>query len=350
MAGGKAEAVFDREANALADWLAAQTPAGSAEFVDVVQLLGLIHLCRNGILRPGAELPVLPETARLLAPVHRSAPQTLPIPLLLTVELIAELPPYRKPEQLAGKALNLMNHGVAENDVPSVAGAINLFLDAAAAASSDHPDRAGMLTNACSGWLTVYEMTGDPSAVDHAVRTGEESFAALPPQGAHRAESANNLGIALRLRFDRGGDATDLDRAIELLGEGIAYTPPDHVDLAVRQNNLGIALGTRFNHSGRRQDLDLAIATLRQAGDALGPHRRERPGFLGDLAYFHWVRFQRTGDRTDLEAAAEFFEVAVTSHDEGLQQRAYAYLQAAREELAKLPQQHGRRKGVWKRR
>lgn len=348
MAGGRPEAVFDPETIALTYRLAAQTSAGSAEFGEVVQLLGLVHLCGNGILRPGAELPVLPETARMLVPVFRSAPHTLPVLLLVTVELIAGLPPYREPEQLAAKAINLMDHGIAESDVPSVAGAINLFLDAVAASPPDHPDRDAMLTGACSGWLTVYQLTGDPSAVDHAVRLGEESFAG--PLRPTRAEPATNLGIALRLRFDHAGDPADLERAIELLEEGLSYTPPDHVDLAVRLNNLGIALGTRFDHSGHRRDLDLAITTLRQAGDALGPHRRERPGFLGDLAYFHWVRFERTGDRTDLEAAAELFAVAVTSRDEALRQRAQAYLRAARDELAKLPQQEGdRQKGWWRR-
>ncbi|MGW0781257.1 hypothetical protein [Streptomyces sp. NPDC002913] len=337
IAGARPESVFDAGADEAAVRLAARTPDGSAEFVDVVQLLGLFHLCRNGILRPGSQLPVLPETARLLAPVYLSAPQTLPVHLLVTVELIAQLPPYREPERLGAKAINLMNHGVAEDDLSSVAGAISLFLEAAAASSPDHPDLAAMLTGACSGWITVYQLTGDPSAVGHAVRTGEDSLSVPRPQA--RPEPANNLGIALRLRFDHDGDPDDLDRAIELLDAGLSLTPQDDAELPVRQNNLGIALGTRFGHSGHREDLDLAIAVLRRAGELLGPYRPERPGFLGDLAYFHWVRFELTGDRGDLEAAARHFEVAVTSQEEGLRQRAQAYLRAARAELAKGPRQ-----------
>lgn len=348
LAGGDLEVVAGPEATALAVTLSRETPAESGDYLDVVQLLGWLYLCRNRLLARGAALPDLRTTARLLAPIHRSAPQTLPTLLLVTVELLAGLSPYRGPEERVGKALNLMNHGTATGDVASVTQAIKLFMDAVSVATIDHPDRAAMLTNACSGWLTVHNLTGDQAAVGHAVRVGEEAVTALASGATHRAETLNNLGVALRLRFDQTGDAGDLDRAIALLTEAVEYTPREDVDWAVRKNNLGVALGIRYEHSGHRPDIDRALVALRQAGEGIKPHRPERPRFLGDLAYYHWVRFQHTGDRADLDAAAESFGAAATSRDAELRQRALAYLEAVEAELAKRPG-HGRRDWRWRR-
>ncbi|MEE6257456.1 tetratricopeptide repeat protein [Plantactinospora sonchi] len=337
LATGDVAGLSGPDVDALVIAVSTETTGDSADFLDVVLLLGWLRLGSEGLLAPGAPLPDLPTTAQLLAPVYRTAPQSLPTLLLVTVGLLTGQPNYDAPQRLFGRAVNLMTHGRTTGDVVAVSQAINLFLDAVEASPVDSADRAGILSNVCLGWLTVYELTNDRSALDHAVRTGEEAAQALLSTSEHRAETLNNLAVALRIRTHHTGDHGDLDRAVALFAESVARTAPDDAERAVRQNNLGIALGVRFERLGQPGDLDQAITALQQALDGTGPHRAQRPGFAGDLAYHHWVRYQHTGDRTSLDRAAELFEVAATSRDDGFRQRARAYLDAVRQEQTNHP-------------
>jgi len=326
--GGDARAVVDPAVSDLAAELARATTPQSPDLLEVVRLLGWFHLCLNGIATAGTEPPELREMARMLVPVHRAAPQTLPVLLMTTVELVAQLPPYRKPQILNEQAMELMKQGLAAGDVVPIARAINVFRDALEASNPDTPDRAGLLANVCSAWLSTFELIGDPSAVDHAVRAGEEAVAALVPDDPARATALNNYGGALRLRYDRTEATGDLDRAILLFGEAAELTPTDDAEWPVRQHNLGYALGVRAHTQGRTDDLDRAIAALRRAVDATGARRLD---YAGDLAYFLWVRHERAGARADLDEAAAMFRIAATSPDQILRARATAYLEAAEE-------------------
>ncbi|SFJ30914.1 hypothetical protein SAMN05421835_104250 [Amycolatopsis sacchari] len=312
--------------------LAGVTEAGSPDYIDVMTLLGSLRLCREGLLRPGQAPPDIREVARLLAPVTQSAPSTFTTLLLITVQAIAGLPGYDRPERLGGKALNLADHGMSRGDPAVLRQAIDLFEQALAAATIDHPSRGDLLTSACSCWISMYELTRDPAAVDEAVRTG--LAAAELTAGESHGTALNNLGAALRLRHDLTGDPGDLDRAIELFERAIPRTPRDHVEWPVRNHNLGYALGLRYHAAGRHQDLDRAIDSVRKAAEAVGPHRPQRAEYIGDLAYFHWLRHQATGDRADVAQAARLFEVvATTSPDPERRDMAAQYLRAAQDAL-----------------
>jgi hypothetical protein len=342
LAGGDPEVVSGPEATALMIELGRSTSADSTDFIEVVQLFGWLCLCRHGMLARRAALPDLRSTVNRLTPVYRTAPETLPTLLMITIELMAGIPASDKTETLFGKALNLMDHGVRTGDLRSVGEAITLFLDAAGSAPFDHPDRAAILANACSGWLRVYEMSGDRSAVDHAVRTGQDAVAALTPNAPYRAVPLNNLAGALLLRAQATGDDADLDRAVALHGEAVELTPRNDPEWVVRQNNLGIALGLRFERAGGRKDIDRAIAALQQAVDGIGVNRPQRLAFIGDLAYYRWVRFGHTGDPADLDAAAEGLAVASASPDEDLRHRTLSYLRVVEEERARRSDRRGR--------
>jgi tetratricopeptide (TPR) repeat protein len=326
--GGDAHATLDPAASDLAAQLARATTPQSPDFLEVVRLLGWVHLCLNGIATTGTEPPDLHEMARKLAPVHRTAPQTLPVLLMSTVEALAQLPPYRKPQVLNEQAAELVDEGLAAGDVVPIARAVNTFRDALEASNPDSPDRAGLWANVCSAWLSIFELIGDPSAVDHAVDAGQEAVAALVPEDPARAPALNNYGGALRLRYDRSDAVGDLDRAILLFGEAVELTPRGDAEWPVRQHNLGYSLGLRAHARGHTDDLDRAIVALRRAVDATG---RRRLDYVGDLAYFLWVRHERGGARADLDEAAANFRVAATSPDEALRAKASAYLEAAEE-------------------
>jgi hypothetical protein len=260
---GDAEVVSGPEATALIVELGRNTTADSSDFIDVVHLFGRVCLCRHGMLDRRAPLPDLRSTASRLTPVCRAAPQTLPMLLVMTIQLMAGIPADDRTEALFRRAVDLMDRGVRTGDLRSVTEATRLFVDAAGSAPFDHPFRDAILANACSGWLRTYEMSGDRSAIDHAVRTGQEAVAALGPDAPYRDVPLNNLGGALLLRAQVTADDADLDRAVALLAESLELTARDDPEWVVRQNNLGVALGLRFERTGSRADLDRAIAEIR---------------------------------------------------------------------------------------
>jgi Tetratricopeptide repeat len=57
----------------------------------------------------------------------------------------------------------------------------------------------------------------------------------------------------------------DLGRAIVTNQQAVESTPIDHPDRAGRLNDLGIALRSRFERTGSKDDLDRAISTIEQA-------------------------------------------------------------------------------------
>jgi hypothetical protein len=61
------------------------------------------------------------------------------------------------------------------------------------------------------------------------------------------------------------GSRKDLDRAVAIMERAIESTPDGHPDLATHLNNLGNALKSRFEHTGSIEDLNRAITKKEQA-------------------------------------------------------------------------------------
>ena len=84
-----------------------------------------------------------------------------------------------------------------------------------------------------------------------AVEAKEEAVKSTPRDHPNRAMYLNNLGSALRSRFERTGSMDDLNAAVEVNEEAVKLTPHDHPNRAMYLNNLGNALQSRFEQTGR---------------------------------------------------------------------------------------------------
>ncbi|MGD9486312.1 tetratricopeptide repeat protein, partial [Streptomyces sp. TRM70308] len=85
----------------------------------------------------------------------------------------------------------------------------------------------------------------DNSAVadlNQAVAVAREAVEAVPSGHPDRAALLNNLGSALRARFERTGDLADLDHAIELTRQALAESPVDGPRYPTILSNLGAML------------------------------------------------------------------------------------------------------------
>ncbi|KAI0032992.1 CHAT domain-containing protein [Vararia minispora EC-137] len=113
----------------------------------------------------------------------------------------------------------------------------------------------------------------------------------------------NNLGVALKVRFDRLGQLNDLEQAISLGQRAVDLTPDSHPDKPGRLMNLGSALSDRFDHLGQLDDLEQAIAVNHHAVDLAPDGNPNKPLYLCNLGIALQTRFGRFGQPDDLEHA-----------------------------------------------
>ncbi|MEW2458837.1 tetratricopeptide repeat protein, partial [Streptomyces albus] len=95
--------------------------------------------------------------------------------------------------------------------------------------------------------------SGEGSALadlDQAIDLARRAVAAAPPGHPARAALLNNLGSALRARFERTGDFSHLDEAIELARQALAAIPVDDARYPTILANLGAVL----SEVGRREE------------------------------------------------------------------------------------------------
>ncbi|MFC8661962.1 CHAT domain-containing protein, partial [Streptomyces sp. NPDC057199] len=100
-----------------------------------------------------------------------------------------------------------------------------------------------------------------------AVDAGRQAVEITPTDHPDRAGRLSNLGLALRTRFERSGAVADLDAAIDAGHQAVEITPTDHPDHALYLSILGVALRTRFERSGAVADLDAAVQALVTASE-----------------------------------------------------------------------------------
>ena len=114
----------------------------------------------------------------------------------------------------------------------------------------------------------------------------------------------NNLGNALRARFDYAGAPADLNAAIATIEAAVKAVPAERPDRGMYLSNLGGALWTRFERRGAQLDLDAAIAALEAAVEATPADHPNQAMYLFNLGRALRTRFEHTGALTDREAAA----------------------------------------------
>ncbi|MFK3985617.1 CHAT domain-containing protein [Micromonospora sp. NPDC050397] len=166
--------------------------------------------------------------------------------------------------------------------------------------SEDHPDRVNHLNSLGTVLLKRYDRTGIRPVLTEAVEAFRAVVAATPPTHPHRVGMLRNLSNAL-------GRASESDEAISLLREAVTLARPGSPDESSFRNDLGIALRQRFDHTGDPALLDEAIELLRAAADAAPRTSDARPRRLSNLAF---ALARRSG--RDAEVAAMFQEAALS--------------------------------------
>ncbi|ETW80194.1 hypothetical protein HETIRDRAFT_428431 [Heterobasidion irregulare TC 32-1] len=225
------------------------------------------------------------------------------------------------------KALNLAEHGAdiarsfTSEDITEVNSSIFFFQEAVGMMCEEHPLRCHALIDLASTILVRFLKTGRRHDLDRARLLLEEAEdrekaismygkslmiclvphpnrSALLTPHPDRSASLNNLGNAVRKRFEKTGQVEDLEQAISLHRDSLALCPAPHPYRLAYMNNLACALLTRFDQIGQAEDLEDAISLHRTSlmlSIPQYPHRNSR-----DLEEVH---FKYTGQVKDLDEA-----------------------------------------------
>lgn len=164
-------------------------------------------------------------------------------------------------------------------------------------------DRQGSIVSQATDLLRRTTRTGDPDALATAIDLLRRTLTTTPLGISDRGAILSALGIALRIRYERGGIADDLDAAVAAGREGVEATAADDPERPGRLSNLGGTLQTRFERTGVPADLDDAITAIQDAVTGTPTEHPERAGYLSNLGIILRIRFERIGSLTDLHRA-----------------------------------------------
>ncbi|MER5650401.1 CHAT domain-containing protein [Streptosporangium sp. NPDC002524] len=134
-----------------------------------------------------------------------------------------------------------------------------------------------------------------------------------PPGGPERRVLAGDLGLALRLRFDRTGSEADLDAAIAVGGESVAGDAAHDPDLAFHLSALANSLHLRFDHRGDPADIDATVGLSKAAVEASGSGDPSYAMYLSNHGNALRDLAERTGSAADLEDAVRYGRAAVAA-------------------------------------
>jgi tetratricopeptide (TPR) repeat protein len=166
--------------------------------------------------------------------------------------------------------------------------------------------RAAVLSNIAIAERTLFEVTGDISAMDEAIRTAQAAVDIDP-----HIDWLSNLSNALRMRYERLGTLDDLDRAVQASRRAVDEAAADDPALAKHLSNLALALRMRYERLGEPRDLDQAVEYGRQAISSVAPDDLDRPMLLSNHSIALRVRYHALHRRDDLDEAVEAARMAV---------------------------------------
>lgn len=173
------------------------------------------------------------------------------------------------------------------------------------------PEKGAMLANLCQRLLYLYDVEPSDDVSQAAVTAADEALAyGLGP--AWRSAALDNLGLALRDRYERLGDPADLRRALAAQTEAVELSPPNSASRARCLNNLANATWTNYLATGRLADLDAATAQYRRAADAAVNTHTRAACHLG-LGTALWSRWSRRSEPQDLAEAETVLREAVSA-------------------------------------
>jgi tetratricopeptide (TPR) repeat protein len=149
-------------------------------------------------------------------------------------------------------------------------------------------------------YLDQAQGSTDPGVLETAVRLCQQVADSAPRDDVDRAVYLHNLGLALRLRYERGGSAADLESAIATCRLALDAAAGGDPNLSSYRHNLGMSLWLRYGHTNRAEDLAEAIGIARRGMAGAEPGRTLCLTVLGLALY---SRFQHTGSKPDLDEA-----------------------------------------------
>ena len=168
-------------------------------------------------------------------------------------------------------------------------------------------DSVAALTERARAEMLLYQLMGERSLLDRAVKHFTAAAVAAADGGAEPVTLANLAG-ALLLRFETQGRRDDLTGAVRAAQGAVDAMDPDDPALAGASTNLAAALLASHERGGSTTDLDRAVAAATDAARRTSPD----PGATSSvLAMTLLTRYERDGDPADLESAVEASTAAV---------------------------------------
>ncbi|WP_158634092.1 CHAT domain-containing protein [Amycolatopsis sp. WAC 04169] len=175
----------------------------------------------------------------------------------------------------------------------------------------EHPSQAGWWANLGLAYRLRFERGGVLADLDHAIEAGNQVVAATLDDDRNRASQLSYLCDAYLSRFEHRGELADLDHAIEAGNQAVAATPDDDSNQAGRLANLALAYRRRSAHGEVPTDLDHAIKVGKRAVAAASSDDPNRAGVVANLGVAYHSRFEHGGELADLDHAIEAGEQAV---------------------------------------
>ncbi|KAH8111128.1 TPR-like protein [Phellopilus nigrolimitatus] len=175
------------------------------------------------------------------------------------------------------------------------------FRDALDLCPPGYPERPSSLNNLGNAVRTRFEQTGRMEDLEESIALHRDALELSPPGHPHRSSSLNNLAVAVRTRFGQTGRIEDLEESIALCHDALDLCPHEHADRSTCFDNLANGLLSQFMQAGRMEDLEQSITLLRDALDLRPPGHPNRSASLNSLAVAMSTLFEQTGQMEDLE-------------------------------------------------
>jgi tetratricopeptide (TPR) repeat protein len=170
-----------------------------------------------------------------------------------------------------------------------------------------------LAVNLANRLIFAFDVARDPAMLNEAVELiGTLLDRAMPDEW--RAAALDNLGLALRARFELAGDREDLHASLKAQRKALEYTAAGAAERVNRLNNLANACRALYL-SGVLADLDEAVDTYAAAAECPGRPVARAACLLG-LGTARWDRWGRRQMPGDLDAAIVAFTSAVELVDE----------------------------------
>ncbi|KAJ7855691.1 hypothetical protein B0H13DRAFT_1902968 [Mycena leptocephala] len=212
-----------------------------------------------------------------------------------------------------GMSLNNLANAVQsrfeqQGDARDIDEVIGLRREALTLCAPPHPDHGSFLNNLGYALRTRFEH------IDEAIGFHQEAVALHATPHPNRGMSLNNLATAVWRRFSQQGNARDIDEAIALHREALALYAPPYTNQGMLLSNLAVAVMTRFEQQGDARDIDEAIGLHREALVLCAPPHPHRGGLLSNLATAVQTRFDQQRDPRDIDEAIKLNRGALALH------------------------------------